>query len=314
MEGLHQACSLILHKRVELSLQKDLAAGIINEHPNATIKKVDKDNYLDIHLPDVDEDMDSHLFFNTSDDKFKIGFHANDRSLFKKVLMDHGAREDLLVLGNDMYITDYKDTRLAKYEINPKEYTNDEDALNAALAFIKKLGSSAKDLKDNRNKVITENAKVEIITQSVDGMDSLGVLTIPLTIDAELGKAAKQGKKGYDFLSKLIPYATRKNYYDIIGHFLEAGKLEMFKHELFDWNMMSGEIRIKEIGALDLSPIGEPEGNEAMVAELLDGKEADVDGLVDDLKNHYEDISKIDVANALNMRLPRYYFQKYKNE
>lgn len=297
-----------------MSLQKDLAAGIINEHPNATVKKVDKDNYLDIHLPDVDEDMDSHLFFNTSDDKFKIGFHSNDRSLFKKVLMDRHGENKLFVLGNDIYIHDYENYMSTRYDITPKEYTNSEDALNAALAFVKKLGSSAKDLKDNRNKVITENVKVEIITQSVDGMDSLGFLTIPLSLDRKLGNAVKQGKKGYDFLSDLICDSIKRNFFDIVDHFHQAGKLEMFKHKLFDWNMMGGEIRIREIGALDLSPIVEPEGNEAMVAELLDGKEADADGLVDDFKNHYVGISKIDVANALNMRLPRYYFQKYENE
>lgn len=297
-----------------MSVQKDLVAGIINEHPNATVKKVDKDNYLDIHLPDVDEDMDSHLFINTSDDKFKIGFHSNNRSLFKKVLMDRYGENKLFVLGNDIYIHDYENYMSTRYDITPKKYTNSEVALNAALAFVKKLGSSAKNLKDNRNKVITENAKVEMLTDG-DGMDSLGILTIPLIIDAELGKAAQEGKKGFAFLDHLISDSIKRNFFDIVEHFHEAGLLEMFKHELFDWNMNNGMIRIWGIGALDLSPIGEPEGNEALVAELLDKQIAYAEDHASDLLvDCYYGMVKIDMANALNMRLPRYYFQKYENE
>ena len=38
---------------MSISIQQQLAAAILNLYKNAEVKKIDKDNFLDIHLPFV---------------------------------------------------------------------------------------------------------------------------------------------------------------------------------------------------------------------------------------------------------------------
>jgi hypothetical protein len=68
------------------SLQKQLVTAILNTYSNALPKKVDVDNFLDIHLPDVNNKKGTHLFFNTVGGTIKFGFYCRDNDFVENVI------------------------------------------------------------------------------------------------------------------------------------------------------------------------------------------------------------------------------------
>jgi hypothetical protein len=66
------------------TIQDQLAERIKTKFPSAEVKKVNQDNYLDIHLPGVHPKRGNHLFFNTASGVIKIGFYAERRNLPSK--------------------------------------------------------------------------------------------------------------------------------------------------------------------------------------------------------------------------------------
>lgn len=70
-----------------MSLQSELASKFVSVYPACTIKKVDQDNFLDIHLPDVNSKKGTHLYFNTSRGKIKLGFYCRDAA-FAQIAAD----------------------------------------------------------------------------------------------------------------------------------------------------------------------------------------------------------------------------------
>jgi hypothetical protein len=69
-----------------LSLQDQLAQKIKDLHPNAEVKKINKDNFLDIHIPSVHPKRGTHLFFNTSKDLIKVGFYCREEDFIEEIL------------------------------------------------------------------------------------------------------------------------------------------------------------------------------------------------------------------------------------
>lgn len=69
-----------------LSTQDQLAKKITDLHPDAEVKKINKDNFLDIHIPTANPKRGTHLFFNTSKDSIKIGFYCREEDFLKEVL------------------------------------------------------------------------------------------------------------------------------------------------------------------------------------------------------------------------------------
>lgn len=69
-----------------MTLHETLAAGIENSCPRSIVKKLDKDNFLDIHLPFVNKERATHLFFNTPKTGIKIGFYCRDEEFVKATL------------------------------------------------------------------------------------------------------------------------------------------------------------------------------------------------------------------------------------
>lgn len=63
-----------------MSLQAELSQKITERFIDAIVKKVDKDNFLDIHIPSVNEKKGTHLFFNTGKGKIKMGFYCRDKN------------------------------------------------------------------------------------------------------------------------------------------------------------------------------------------------------------------------------------------
>ena len=69
-----------------MTLQETLSAGIKKSIAGSAVKKIDKDNFLDIHLPSVNKANATHLFFNTPKGGIKIGFYCRDEDFVKKSL------------------------------------------------------------------------------------------------------------------------------------------------------------------------------------------------------------------------------------
>lgn len=68
------------------SVQEQLFEAIKDSYPNAEAKKINKDNYLDIYLPEINQKRGTHLFFNTAKDGIKIGFYCRDEEFIENVL------------------------------------------------------------------------------------------------------------------------------------------------------------------------------------------------------------------------------------
>lgn len=69
-----------------MSLQESLLAGFQKSYPECTVKKIDKDNFLDIHIPSVSNAKATHLFFNTPKSGIKVGFYCRDEDFVKKTV------------------------------------------------------------------------------------------------------------------------------------------------------------------------------------------------------------------------------------
>lgn len=68
------------------TIQQQLAEAIQLIFKDASIKKIDKDNLLDIHIPEINEKKGTHLYFNTAKDQIKIGFYCRDENFINDVI------------------------------------------------------------------------------------------------------------------------------------------------------------------------------------------------------------------------------------
>ena len=107
------------------SLQNLLAASILQHFPEALIKKIDVDSYLDIHVPSIHPKKGTHLFFNTSKQKIKIGFYCREEEFVEQVLNNGGGLVEKYSQG--VRLTD-----------NP-EFADVETAIAATLKFLEVL-------------------------------------------------------------------------------------------------------------------------------------------------------------------------------
>jgi ankyrin repeat protein len=67
-----------------------LAEFILKHNPEAVVKKIDTDSYLDIHIPSIHPKKGTHIFFNTSKQKIKIGFYCREEEFVESVLAKGG--------------------------------------------------------------------------------------------------------------------------------------------------------------------------------------------------------------------------------
>jgi hypothetical protein len=106
------------------SVQEQLFEAIKAHYPNSEAKKINKDNYLDIYVPELNKKRGTHLFFNTAKDGIKIGFYCRDEDFIENVLS--------------------KSSNIEKYaqgiRILENPLQNDvEEATRSALNFIKEI-------------------------------------------------------------------------------------------------------------------------------------------------------------------------------
>ena len=111
------------------TIQDQLAEAIQGKYPDAEVKKVNKDNFLDIHLPSVHPKRGTHLFFNTSGGNIKLGFYCREEDFTKKVLAKNGNLEAY--------------SQGVRLKGNP-EWKSVDAACTAAFTLVESLGGKGK--------------------------------------------------------------------------------------------------------------------------------------------------------------------------
>jgi hypothetical protein len=143
-----------------MSLQRNIAKEIQLLYPESIVKKIDHDNFLDIHIPHVNQKNGTHFFFNTSKGKIKIGFYCRDVAFVENAVRKSNTVEQysqgIRLVGNPVYT-----------EVNV--------AINAAVKLIevlqnkpsakkvtKKKGNTPKLATPNDNKPLSKAKKDQI--------------------------------------------------------------------------------------------------------------------------------------------------------
>ncbi len=107
-----------------MTIQQQLSNAIILLFPDATVKKIDVDNHLDIHIPGIHEKQGSHLYFNTAKNVIKLGFYVRDVDFVNEVIQRAENIEDhsqgLRISGNP-------------------EFYSVKDAVEAAKKFLEEI-------------------------------------------------------------------------------------------------------------------------------------------------------------------------------
>jgi uncharacterized protein (TIGR02145 family) len=111
------------------TLQQQLADKMLKQYPTATIKKIDKDNYLDIHIPAISEKIGTHFTFSTTRNGIKLSVYSKDDVLCEQFLENSSELEPA--------------TRGVRLKDNPI-YDTVKKAIEAALFFIGELTESKK--------------------------------------------------------------------------------------------------------------------------------------------------------------------------
>ena len=112
------------------SVQEQLFEAIKEYYPNAEAKKINKDNYLDIHVPEINKKRGTHLFFNTAKDGIKIGFYCREEEFIEEVLS--------------------RSSNIEKYAqgiriLNNPLQNDVEEATKSALSFIEEITGEQKE-------------------------------------------------------------------------------------------------------------------------------------------------------------------------
>ncbi|MEK0413981.1 MAG: hypothetical protein RL070_1469 [Bacteroidota bacterium] len=125
------------------SVQEQLFESVKEHFPNAEAKKINKDNFLDIYLPEINKKRGTHLFFNTAKDGIKIGFYCRDEEFIASVLK------------NSSNIEQYaQGIRILN---NPLQKNVDE-ATSSALNFINEIiGEKIEQIPSPTNNTILSN-------------------------------------------------------------------------------------------------------------------------------------------------------------
>lgn len=110
-----------------MNIQKEIANLITEIFKDAQVKKVDVDNFLDIHLPGIHSAKGSHLYFNTAKDTIKLGFYCRDVEFIEEVMAKSSSIE--------------KVSNGIRPLSNPV-FTNPKDAVEAAKSFISNIQGS----------------------------------------------------------------------------------------------------------------------------------------------------------------------------
>ena len=111
------------------SIQQLIADSLLQNFSDVIIKKIDTDNYLDIHVPSIHPKKGTHIFFNTSKQKIKIGFYCREEEFVQQALAKGGGLLEEYAQG-------------IRLKGNP-EFSDVKTAIAATLKFIEVLSQKS---------------------------------------------------------------------------------------------------------------------------------------------------------------------------
>ena len=214
------------------SVQEQLFEAIKENYPNAEAKKINKDNYLDVYVPEINKKRGTHLYFNTAKDGIKIGFYCRDEEFVEAVLSRSTNIEKyaqgIRILDNPLQndveeatasalsfleeITGQQKSSLSNFDVNEKsvidkisdDIENNEEQINIddlINKFVEQQGTDnlndlLRDYQQEGKIVITNIPAFQLIKSLKDGVDLKNCISV-------LG-SVKKGKGMYAELAKLI--------------------------------------------------------------------------------------------------------------
>lgn len=107
------------------TLQDQLLAFLESNFIDFEVKKINRDNFMDIHFPTINPQRGTHLFFNTSRNKIKLGFYCRDQNWVNDKLNQSDSIET------------YSNGLVPKF--NPS-FSTIEEATSTIISFLNVLG------------------------------------------------------------------------------------------------------------------------------------------------------------------------------
>jgi len=124
-----------------MTLQDKLVRKLQQNFPDAEVKKINKDNYVDIFIPSVYPKRGAHLFFNTAKDEIKIGFYCRDEEFVNSLL--------------GKYTTLEAHSQGVRLKGN-LSYTSVEEAISVTIDFLSKLSGKSNSQPDQKKEFTTK--------------------------------------------------------------------------------------------------------------------------------------------------------------
>jgi len=202
------------------SVQEQLFEAIKEYYPNAEAKKINKDNYLDIYVPEINKKRGTHLFFNTAKDGIKIGFYCRDEDFIENVLSNSSNIEKyaqgIRILNNPLQndVDEAANNALSFLnEIINKFENNDDDEIS------KEIDSNEDVATKFRESYTDEDELAESISSYLEDFSEIGKIVVLEIKEKDLIKATEDhdifsgelftmvgvvGLKSWQPLSKLI--------------------------------------------------------------------------------------------------------------
>lgn len=140
------------------SIQYQLAELTKSIYKDSIVKKVDKDNFLDIHIPSINNSKATHLFFNTAKGQIKLGFYVRDIEFIDKVLVKSSGKiesysQGIRLKGNPIFNSVEDGINAAKDLLK---------AIDLSIVIPKNVSKPVKPKKKVSTKPLTVNSKKEV--------------------------------------------------------------------------------------------------------------------------------------------------------
>lgn len=115
-----------------MSVQDQLLEAITGKYPELVVKKINVDNFIDIHIPSVFESRGTHLFFNTARNKIKLGIYCRDKEIVNFIVEKYAQLEEyshgIRFAGNPQFDTVAEAIVAAEDLLNLMINNNDNDS------------------------------------------------------------------------------------------------------------------------------------------------------------------------------------------
>ena len=170
-----------------LSLQEQLFNVISDQYPDAVAKKMNKDNFMDVHLPSVNSKKGTHIFFNTAKEGIKFGFYCRDEEFIKSVLEKSSNIEEyaqgVRPAGNPLF-TDVDEAAEAALKfigemLGERSLTSQRDVNPVIAEYVSAFQENPDPICDLLDSLGTEAGKMSVYKVDLDILSNLAFADIP---------------------------------------------------------------------------------------------------------------------------------------